>query len=456
MQRPGGPFGAGSLVAEAEVSAERTVALLRMGLAMLLGVVFVVSVIGAAGRMATEASEQLPLLPKVWTIAVSAMSAYFALGAAVFLAIRAGWYRPWVSWAAATGDVLFCVGNAWLSLESSEAPANYIGAMPSFWLAPMALAFGSLRYNPALQLYILALLVSSTLFVAVFGPDWRFDSTQGAPDVVAFFYAIPPNVMRLAMIVGAGGVLIVASLRAKALLVRAVREASAHQNLTRYLPAGVAERAAATGLDALRQGERRIVAALFTDMRGFTRLSQSMAPAEIGAFLAEHRRRITRVVEAEGGVVDKFIGDAALVVFGLDLPGTPAHDHRRHAAAALRCAVSIVAEMEDWSRERAQSGDEPVRVGVGVHYGEVYSGAIGDDARLEFTVLGDTVNVASRLEAVTKQMNVPAVASAEAIEAAGASVGAIWRAAEEVTLPGRVGTIRVHALAPEAAGRETC
>ncbi len=430
-----------SLVADVEIAAERTVARLRMAIALALGVTFLLAVGPSA-----EAAASFPPLRTAWAAAISVMIGYFLLGAAEALFISFGRYRSWMAWAAATADVAFFVFNAWLSLRNSGIPANYLTAMPAFSLAPIALAFGALRFNPLLQAYAVSLMLLGAVASALLAPAWTFDSAQGPPDRLAYYFSLPPNIMRLAMLAMAGGVLVFAAIRARRLLVRAVSEARAHAALTRFLPSAIAGEAAGGGLAALRRGDRRTMAVLFTDMRGFTRFTQTMAPDEIGAFVTEHRRRLSRAAAAEGGVIDKFVGDAALVVFGLDRPGTPAHDHRRHAAAALSCAERIVSEMADWSRVRAENGEEPVRVGVGVHYGEVYCGAIGDDARLEYTVLGDTVNVASRLEALTKSLERPVVASADVIDAAGVSVASSgWLEIEPVTLSGRDGALRLYA-----------
>lgn len=428
------------LVAEAEIAAERTVARLRMAIALALAVTFLLAVAPSA-----EAARQFPQLRFAWAAAISVMASYFLLGAAEALVIRLGRYRPWMAWAAATADVGFFVFNAWLSLHNGAIPANYLTAMPAFWLAPIALAFGALRFNPLLQGYAVALMLLGAVASVMLAPAWTFDSTRAPPERLSYYFSVPPNIMRLMMLAMAGGVLVFAAVRARRLLERAVAETRAHATLTRFLPAPIASQAATGGLDALREGERRTVAILFADMRGFTRHTQFMSAVELGAFVTEHRRRISAAVEATDGVIDKFIGDAALVVFGIArMPDAP-----RDAAAALDCARRIVGEMRDWSAARVAAGEAAVRVGVGVHFGEVYCGAIGDDARLEYTVLGDAVNVASRLEAQTKAMDVAILASADAIDAAGAAADPAWRAMDAVALRGREGALRVYAFRGE-------
>ena len=115
---------------------------------------------------------------------------------------------------------------------------------------------------------------------------------------------------------------------------------------------------------------------------------------------------------AHDGTVDKYIGDAIMVHFGTH--------HRKvdDPVRALACARDMMAEVKRWNSERENANESPIRVGIGVHYGEVIVGNIGDERRLEYTVLGDTVNVASRLEHLTREVGAQLVVSQELIAAA--------------------------------------
>jgi adenylate cyclase len=130
-------------------------------------------------------------------------------------------------------------------------------------------------------------------------------------------------------------------------------------------------------------------------------MAETMKPNQRGAFLSEFRGRLAAPVFQNEGSIDKFIGDAALVVFGVPLPRPD------DAARAVTCALQILDAIEQWSDERERAGLAPVKVGIGAHYGEVFAGALGDDQLLEYTVIGDTVNVAERLERLTRDEPVP-------------------------------------------------
>jgi len=419
------------LMAQAEMQAERTVGLLRMLIALSLGMVFVVAV------LRTSPADQT-VLNRQWLFAGGTMFAYLLLGAASFLVIVCKVYRPWMVWLTTTGDGAFLLVNIWLGLVNAGLPANYLICLPPIWLIPVALSFGALRFNPALQGYLILLLVAGLCGIAFFGVGWDFTQDEPPPEVIKLFVSPPPNAMRLAMLVLAGIVLVFGAVRARALLVRAISETHRGANLTRYLPQQVADRLAETGLDELRQGKRQNVAILFVDIRSFTPLSEAMSPEALSTFVTEFRRHIAGAVATCGGTIDKFIGDAAMVVFGVVQP-TP-HD----AAAALKCADLILREIDDWGEQRNATGQEAVKVGIGVHWGEVFCGAIGDEVRLEYTVLGDAVNIAARLQDLTKHAGWRLVVSQEVLKEAGLSgKSEHWHRIETTPLRGRHGLIKV-------------
>jgi adenylate cyclase len=157
-----------------------------------------------------------------------------------------------------------------------------------------------------------------------------------------------------------------------------------------------------------------------------------MDPPEVSRFLSEFRRIVREAVELHGGVVDKHIGDAAMIVFGLPQPG---EDDARHALAAAR---DVLAGIAAWNEKLRQAGEAPVMIGIGAHWGEMFVGAIGDEQRLEFSVLGDTVNVASRLEHQAKLLGYALVVSQDLLDAAGESAsGNSWQPLPPQILRGR-------------------
>jgi adenylate cyclase len=149
-------------------------------------------------------------------------------------------------------------------------------------------------------------------------------------------------------------------------------------------------------------GEVRTATVLFSDLRGFTSLAAHTPAPDVVATLNEFFTAMTGRVRTCGGFVDKFIGDALLAVFGLFDPDDPVH-RAGSAAAALRCVDGMREELSRLNALRAVHGRAPLAIKVGVHTGPVVAGTIGAADRYEFTVIGDTVNVAARLEQLCRE-----------------------------------------------------
>ncbi len=176
-------------------------------------------------------------------------------------------------------------------------------------------------------------------------------------------------------------------------------------NLGRYFAPAVVDRLAASDAPT-RLDRTQDAAVMFVDIVGFTRRSESLAPAEAMALLRAFHVQVEQAVFAHDGMVDKFIGDGALACFGVPEPSATA------AADAIRSALALLAALD------ARPAAARLQVGIGIHYGPVLMGDIGGATQFQFTVVGDTVNVASRLEALTRQHATPLLVSAPAIAVA--------------------------------------
>jgi adenylate cyclase len=189
---------------------------------------------------------------------------------------------------------------------------------------------------------------------------------------------------------------------------------------------------------------RQTVAVLFVDIVGFTRMAEALPPEAVVTLLRQFHERMTAQIFACGGTVEKYIGDAILAVFGV--PTASGND----AANALNCADMMLAALDRWNAERAGDGETALAVGIGLNYGPAVLGDVGSEHSMSFTVIGDTVNTASRLQALTRSLDTALVVGDPLVAAvrAGACEIAIASASQlqdqgERTLRGRAGAVRI-------------
>lgn len=166
----------------------------------------------------------------------------------------------------------------------------------------------------------------------------------------------------------------------------------------RYMTPGVAERVMALGEDSLMVGERKEVTILFSDIRGYTTLTENLGASEVVMLLNQYFETMVEAVFDREGTLDKFIGDAMMAVFGAPLPLT-----ENHAWMAVQSALDMRRRLKEFNQRRIIDAQPQIRIGIGVSSGEVVSGNIGSQKRMDYTVIGDGVNLSSRLESVTKE-----------------------------------------------------
>jgi class 3 adenylate cyclase len=213
----------------------------------------------------------------------------------------------------------------------------------------------------------------------------------------------------------------------------------ARARLGAYVSEEVAQHALASD-DMRLGGVRQEVAILFSDLRSFTSSSEKADPEQIVRELNEYFEVMVAAVQSEGGVVDKYIGDSIMAVFGA--PSVRDDD----AARAIRAAWRMEQALVKLNSQRAKRDLPPLRHGIGVHFGACVAGNIGTATRAQYTVIGDTVNVAARLESSTKDAGVTVLISDAAVakvKAVGAEVPAL-KSMDEVKAKGREHKIAVH------------
>jgi adenylate cyclase len=222
-----------------------------------------------------------------------------------------------------------------------------------------------------------------------------------------------------------------------------------HNLFGRYVAPGVVSRIVddpdAFGLE----GELREITVLFSDIRGFTTLSEGLTPQAIVRLLSRYFTTMVEEIQQQGGTVDKYVGDAVMALFGApyDLPDAPER--------AVRAALGMQHRLQELNREFKASFGLEIATGIGLHHGPAAVGVMGAPSKQEYSAIGDTVNTASRLESFTKEAGYPIVASATVVEAlspelrqqlAPVDLGAIQ-------VKGRVASIEVFGLAPNAPSR---
>jgi adenylate cyclase len=189
-------------------------------------------------------------------------------------------------------------------------------------------------------------------------------------------------------------------------------------------------------------GQSMHITVLFSDIRNFTTITEKLSAHETVEFLNVYFARVIEVIRAEGGRIDKFIGDAVMAEFGVPYPFAD------HAARALRAAAGMrdaAEEFKGWMRNRFPDKNLPeFAVGIGVHTGYAVVGNLGSAKRMEFTAIGDTVNVASRLEGETKTLSCVIVASVETVQAAGSMV--VTGRHDKLTVKGRAAPVEVYEI----------
>lgn len=201
------------------------------------------------------------------------------------------------------------------------------------------------------------------------------------------------------------------------------------------LPPGATPREARTRVDPT-QGVERVIAVLFADLRGFTRMSEGRLPYDVVFILNQYFRAMGGAIEGAGGHVDKFIGDGIMALFGLETSPEVACQRALAGAQAMAEALRLLNE------RLAGELDDPLRMGIGLHVGPVILGEMGHGEAASLTAIGDTVNVASRLEALTKEFDAELLVSADVADLAGTDLSRF--ALREVEIRGRRRPLSIH------------
>jgi class 3 adenylate cyclase len=268
----------------------------------------------------------------------------------------------------------------------------------------MLVALSGLRYSTRVVIYtgLMTLLLNTAIFALLAPVGFRW------PTALLGFLTI--------------GCVTVCTAYNVASLIRIHRDAAAKESLARFLPPELVEQVMNEPELLQRKTERRTATVIFTDIRGFTRFSEKLSPEQVVEFLNEFLEEMTGAIMDHNGMLDKYIGDAVMGVFGV-----PFHADD-HALRALRSAMDMRTRLDRLNVDLKAKGLPELSIGIGLHTGELLIGSIGSTRRLDYTVIGDTVNVASRIEGMTRSYPVEILVSEATREAINSQV-ALYRIA---------------------------
>ncbi len=212
------------------------------------------------------------------------------------------------------------------------------------------------------------------------------------------------------------------------------------ESLTRFLPKELVESIDRGDISLALGGEEKQVTLLLSDIRGFTSLSEKMPPSDLVDLLNEYLGRMTEVVFQYGGTLDKFMGDAILAVFGSPV------SHGDDPIRAITTALKMEESLATLNEELAERGVSPLRIGIALHTGMVVAGNIGAPQRMDFTVIGDSVNLVSRIEGLNKVYDTNILMSEETYKLVDEVFEGVLVA--ETSVRGREGEVRIYGVKP--------
>ncbi|UYN94883.1 MAG: adenylate/guanylate cyclase domain-containing protein [Enhydrobacter sp.] len=319
--------------------------------------------------------------------------------------------KPWMLYLSVIADIALLMGLIYSFHYKYAQPAAFYLKVPTLLYVFLFIALRALRFE--------ARYIVFTGVAAAIGWAWLVhyvDSGRGGPSnrthnfveyMTSNALLVGAEVDKIIAILLTTAVLAVAIARARRLLVRAVSEGAAARDLSRFFDPNVAARirTAAMAVKA-GEGELRDATIMSVDLRGFTRLSTELSPSNVMKLLQDYQGRLCPLIVANGGSIDKFLGDGILASFGAVAPSATA------TADALRAADAILDAAARWRTERVAAGERPLEIGLAVASGRIIFGAVGDGDRLEFTVIGDAVNFAAKLEKHNKEEATRAITDA--------------------------------------------
>ena len=350
-------------------------------------------------------------------------------------------YRRWLSppflIAGVCLDIALLLGLIWSFHLQYQQPAPFYLKVPTLLYVFIFIALRALRFEPV---YVIAAGLSAAAgWLAMLAYAATSSEMVVTRDYVRYLTSnsvlIGAEIDKIIAILMVTGVLALALARSRRILYRAVLDSVLAKDLSRFVAPEVAARISASerGLRA-GEGEVREATVLFTDIEGFSTLAEKVSPEQLVMLLNEYFEAVSGAVERHGGVITQFQGDAMLITFNT------VRDDPDHAAKAVRTAL----EIQELTRERLFGNAVRMRTRCGINTGRIVAGAVGSAERLLYTVHGDEVNIAARLEQLNKKYGTYLLASESAVRAASGEFP--FRLVDEIAVRGRAAPTRVYTL----------
>ena len=323
----------------------------------------------------------------------------------------------WAVYASIVVDIALLMVLIWSFHVQYRQPASFYLKVPTLLYVFIFIALRALRFEARFVLAAGLVAAAGWLLmvanVALSDPADSMITRNYVTYLTSNAVLIGAEIDKIISILFVSGILWLALRRARGLLVRAVSDQFAAENLSRFFDAPVAEQIR-TARDAARPGDgaRCEAAILAIDIRGFTRLAADLDPREVLSLLTAYQRRVVPIIQRHGGAIDKFLGDGILASFGA------ARASDTHAADALRAVDDIMDEVRSWPAEGALAHLAPHAINAAVAAGSVVFGTLGDENRLEYTVIGAAVNLTAKLEKHNKVVGCRALTTRETYDKA--------------------------------------
>ena len=385
------------LLRQSDVQAERIIAVLRMVLSAAL--FFGVSVL-----LIQPESAGLDIRRFELGLLLVGAATYFVLGAVNFYFSHPDRFRFWQSWLFNALEVSILGIQLFIDVYDEKTPSLVALASPLVLVVALVLSIQALRYRLELHIFTALLLISICAAITFYSPllDQPWDSS--VIEEMRVLYSPPPNVMRFVILATLALVIGTAVYRSRRLVVRVAKEVEDSDNLRRFLPGELRNDLSNEALQMLRVPQKYEIAILMIDLRGFTEMTDSLEAQDVAEILLWFRSLVLDAAERHVGVVDKFVGDGAMMIFGLN-------SDRSAAVADAFAAFNFIRDGVEQRNLNRPAGVAEIEIAAGLHSGSALVGAFGDDRRLEFTALGKSVNIASRFEAIAKENDLQLVAS---------------------------------------------